>query len=83
MSIEERFQGSAGQALRNYGASWRSNYVPYRKVGAGSVAGALSIIIVWLANSYLLPQGNGITGEVASALTTVLTFLVAYMVPEG
>ena len=82
MSFEERFQGSVEHVRRKYdGAQW-SRYAPQKKVGVGSVAGALTIIVVWLANNYLLPQGNGITGEVASALTTVLTFLVAYMVPE-
>lgn len=82
MNVEERVQPQTGQLSRKFDETWRSQYLPYRKVSAGSLAGALSILVVWLLNSFVLPAGNGITGEVASALTTVLTFFVAYMVPE-
>lgn len=82
MNVEERVRPQAGQSLRRFDETWRSHYVPYKKVSAGSLAGALSILVVWLLNSYVL-QGDPITGEVASAMTTILTFLVAYMVPEA
>jgi hypothetical protein len=61
----------------------RVSYVPTRKVGAGAFAGALSTILVWLINSFILTGTTKITPEIASALTTVLTFLVGYFVPEG
>lgn len=59
-------------------------HAPTRKVGAGAVAGALSVILVWALNSFVFtsPSGAKITGEIASALTTILTFLVSYFVPE-
>lgn len=57
---------------------------PTRKVTLGGLAGALSAIIVWVLNDFnLLPGGIDIPGEVASALTTVLTFATAYFVPPA
>lgn len=83
MNIEKRVQPQTGQSPHRFDETWRSQHLPYKKVSAGSLAGALAILVVWLLNSYVLPQGDPITGEVASAMTTVLTFFVAYMVPEG
>jgi len=60
----------------------KTSYLPSRKVGAGALAGALSVILVWIINTFVLTGSMKITGEVASALTTVLTFLVGYFVPE-
>lgn len=82
MNIEERGRPQTGQTPHRFDEVWRSHHLPYKKVSAGSLAGALSILVVWLMNSYVL-QGDPITGEVASAMTTVLTFFVAYMVPEA
>jgi hypothetical protein len=59
------------------------SYVPTRKVGASALAGALSVIIVWAVNTFVLTGTIKITGEVASAFTTILTFLVGYFVPEA
>jgi hypothetical protein len=58
-----------------------SAYIPTRKVGASALAGALSILVVWVLNTFILADHTLITGEVASALTTVLTFLVGYFFP--
>ena len=57
---------------------------PTRKVGAGVLGGAASVMLVFLANTYLLvpAQLPPLTGEVASALTVLLTFVVGYLVPE-
>ncbi len=49
-----------------------------RKVGAGGLAGALSVILVWIISEV----GADIPGEVASAITTVLTFVTAWVVPD-
>jgi len=38
--------------------------------------------LVWIINTFVLTGSMKITGEVASALTTILTFLVGYFVPE-
>ena len=53
---------------------------PARKVLAGGVAGAITTIIVWAVQAAHGPQ---ITGEVSAAITTVLSFIVAYLVPPA
>lgn len=50
-----------------------------RKVSAGALAGALSVVVVWVLGEYAEVE---IPPEVASAITTVFTFIVAYFVPE-
>jgi hypothetical protein len=55
--------------------------LPSRKVGASAIAGALTIVVVFILNN-AIPAAPKITGEVASALTTLLTLLVGYFVPE-
>ena len=49
-----------------------------RKVAAGALAGAITTIFVWIANTY---WGLDIPGEVGAAITTILTFLVGVLVP--
>lgn len=56
--------------------------LPTRKVGASGLAGALSILLVWSLNSFVLRPNQTIPGEIASAITTVITFLVGYFIPE-
>lgn len=63
-------------------AGGRTSYLPTRKVGASGFAGALSIVLVWLVNTFVLTGPTKITGEVASAITTILTFAVGYLVRE-
>ena len=50
------------------------------KVGAGAFAGALSIILIWLLKA--LAPDIEVTTEIASALTTVITFATSYFVPN-
>lgn len=50
--------------------------VPDRKVGAGALAGAVMVIGVFTAEQL----GTQIPPEVASAMTTLLTFGVSYLV---
>lgn len=52
--------------------------VPTQKVTAAGLAGALSIIIVWLFGL----ADIDIPPEVASAFTVVLSVVTAYIVPE-
>ena len=52
--------------------------MPNRKVGASALAGALTAILVGIAGQL----GLVISGELAAAITTVLTFVVGYFVPE-
>ena len=57
--------------------------IPTRKVSAGALAGALSILVVWVINTFFLQDHTPISGEAATALTTVLTFVVSYWIPEA
>ncbi len=57
--------------------------MPTRKVGAGGATGALTLIIVWVLNSFVLPPDRQITGEIAAAITTILSFAVSYLVPPA
>jgi hypothetical protein len=61
----------------------KQSYLPSRKVGAGALAGALSVVLVWALNNLVLTGPTKITGEVASAITTILTFAVGYFVRES
>ena len=49
---------------------------PSRKIGAAGLAGAGSILLVWIVGL----AGLEVPGEVASALTTVMTFATGYFV---
>lgn len=51
--------------------------MPVRKVGAGALAGALTIILVWAVGL----AGTDIPAAVASAITVIITFIVSYFVP--
>jgi len=53
---------------------------PVRKVAAGGIAGATTVIVIWLAQALL---GKTIPAEVASAITTLLAFAVSYLTPPG
>jgi preprotein translocase subunit SecD len=53
--------------------------VPSRKVTAGVLAGAVSVILVWAIKTYV---HQDLPGEVASSITTVLTFVTSWFVPE-
>ena len=51
------------------------------KVGAGAVAGAVSLVLVWLINTNL-PEVI-VPPEIAVALTTIFTFGVSWLVPNS
>lgn len=53
---------------------------PTRKVGASALAGALSVILVYGIDQV---RTESLPATVASAITTVLAFLVGYFVPES
>ena len=52
---------------------------PTRKVGAGALAGAVTVIGVFIAESL----GADIPAEVASSITTILAFAASYLVPDA
>ena len=53
---------------------------PAQKVTAGAVAGAVTTIVIWVLKAYAHIE---VPGEIAAAITTVLTFVVAYVVPPS
>jgi hypothetical protein len=63
-------------AVRTRGAG------PVRKVVAGGVGGALATIIIFVLNNYVL-AAKPLDGTVSAAITTLVTFLVSYIVPPG
>jgi putative flippase GtrA len=52
--------------------------VPSQKVTVGVLAGAITTIVIWALKSVVI-----IPGEVAAAITTVLSFVVSYLVPPA
>jgi hypothetical protein len=53
-------------------------YAPTAAVTAGGVAGAISVLLVWVANTFCMPETKAIPPEIASAITTILAFVVSY-----
>ena len=41
----------------------KTSYLPSRKVGAGALAGALSVVLVWIINTFVLTGAVKITGS--------------------
>jgi len=56
---------------------------PTRKVAAGGLAGALSAVIVYVLNQYVVPSEKPIPAEIASLLTTILSFVTGYVTKAG
>ena len=52
--------------------------MPRRKVGSGLLAGSIVSILAWIAAA----NGIVIPAEAAAGLTTMITFIVSYFVPE-
>ena len=50
------------------------------KVGAGAVAGAFSVILVWILNFFM--SKDALPADVVAAITTVFAFAVSWLVPE-
>jgi hypothetical protein len=57
------------------------NPAPTRKVFAGGVAAASTTILVFMLNTFVMPDSKPITGEVAAAFTAILGFIASYLVP--
>lgn len=52
---------------------------PYTKVTAGALAGAISVVALWILEA---TTGVQVPAPVASAVTVILTFATSYIVPE-
>jgi len=53
---------------------------PIRKVTAGAVAGAASTVFLWVLSSVWRIE---VPGNVANAITVLLTFVVSYQTPSA
>lgn len=53
---------------------------PTNKVFAGALAGAVAVIIAWAAKAF---GHTDMPPEIAAAVSTVLTFVVQYIVPDS
>ncbi len=61
-------------------------YQPVKKVTAGVFTGALVTLTVLILNTYnpfFKEESNQISGEMSGAVTTILVFIVSYLVPPG
>lgn len=64
----------------------QSTYQPVKKVTYGAFAGALVTLTVFLLNTHhpsFQDESRKIPGEISGAATTILTFIVSYLVPPG
>ena len=65
---------------------FKPTYQPVRKVTAGAFTGALVTFTVLILNTYnpfFKQQNNQISGEMSGAATTILTFIVSYLIPSA
>lgn len=74
MAIFVTIASSVNREIRKGG-----KIMPTRKVTAGALAGALSVVVVWGLKQF---AHTDIPGEVASALTTILSLFTSYAVAE-
>ena len=64
-------------------AAMQNSAMPIRKVSVGALAGAVSTVIVFVLNTFVLSHDQQIPAEVATALATVLSFCASYFVPPA
>jgi hypothetical protein len=56
---------------------------PAAKVTAATLAAALTTVVVWVLNTFVLPEAQQITETVAGSFTTVVVALVGYFTPPS
>ncbi len=61
----------------------QANRMPTRKVQVGGISGALTVVVVWLLNTFVFPPQHQMPAEIASALTVVISFIASYLVPPA
>jgi len=57
-----------------------ANIAPTRKVSAGILAGAIVAVAAWASKSYAQVE---IPTEIGMAITTIVTFVVQWTVPDA
>ena len=68
----------SGDVFSREGVLSAMNFHP--KVVAGGVAGAVTVVLVWAVGTFAKVD---IPAEVASAITTILSFAASYLFPAG
>ncbi len=68
-------------ALKSTGAA---TDLPRRKVAVGGLAGAVSVILMYILNHYCLTgPGEALPADIGAAITVVLSFAVSWFVPPS
>lgn len=57
-----------------------ASMIPTRKVGGGAIAGAIVVILIKIASEAFSYE---VDGELASSITTLVTFAVSYFIPDA
>ena len=61
-----------------------TNWVPTRKVGTGALAGAVTIVVMAFLGPHLKDgTGPANSASISAAITSIITFVIQYWVPEG
>ena len=62
----------------------QASAMPTQKVAAGTLAGAITFLAMWVINTYtLLPGDQILPAEAGSAITTIIGAFVAWVVPPA
>jgi hypothetical protein len=64
-------------------AQGQPRIAPVRKVAIGGLSGAIATLLIFILNKFVLGADDQITGEIAGSVTTVITFIVSYLVPPS
>lgn len=56
---------------------------PTRKVVAATLGSAITVIVVFILNAYVLPKDQPITPEVTGAISTIFVLIAGYFIPAS
>jgi hypothetical protein len=79
-SLSKRTNAMAHAATTVDGQVQTTN-IPRRKVMAGGLAGSLTVVLVFILNTCVLP--SPLPAEMASAITVVIGSIISYVTPPG
>ncbi len=58
----------------------KRRYMPDNKVSGGVLAGALTVLLIYILQ---ILTGIDVPGEVGSAITVIFTFITSYLISSG
>lgn len=65
-------------------ANGTGTLTPTRKVGVGLAGGLpVGVVVVWLLQAFILPANKPMPVEVAVAVGSICSFIVAYFIPDA